>query len=82
MKVKYYEDADLLSIRISKKLYHDASQSGDIIVHYAEDKEPVLIEILNAAQFLKETDKSFPKKIQKEIWANQQLTTVSHRIKK
>ena len=54
MKAKYYEDADLLSFRLSKKPYKFARQKGDLIVHYSEDKEPVLIEILNAAKFLKE----------------------------
>jgi len=67
MKAKYYKDADLLSFRVSNKPYKFARQKGDLIVHYSEDKEPVLIEILNATKFLKETNKSLPKSVQKEI---------------
>jgi uncharacterized protein YuzE len=67
MKAKYYEDADLLSFRVSKKPYKFARQEGDLIVHYSEDKEPVLIEIVNATKFLKETNKSLPKKVLKQV---------------
>ncbi len=67
MKVKYYEDADLLSLRISKEPYFEATQNGDVIVHYSKDGEPVLIEILNAASFLREADKSLPERIQRTI---------------
>lgn len=70
MKAKYYEDADLLSFKISNKPYKYAEQKGDVIVHYSKNKEPVLIEIVNAAKFLKETNKSLPKKVQKQIWAS------------
>ena len=70
MKAKYYEDADLLSIRVSNKPFVDAEQEGDVIVHYTKNDEPVLIEILNAGKFLRETSKSLPKKIKKEIWSH------------
>ena len=81
MKVKYYEDADLLSFRISKEPYQYARQDGDFIVHYSENKEPVLIEIVNAAKFLRNTTKLIPKKIQKEIWPEVTSISVAHRIK-
>lgn len=70
MKVKYWEDADLLSIRLSKKPFVNAEQEGDVIVHYSQNEEPVLIEILNAGKFLRDTAKSLPNKLQKEIWAS------------
>ncbi len=82
MKVKYYEDADLLSLRVSKKQYYTASQSGDVIVHYTKDGEPVLIEILNAAEFLKKADKSLPQNIQKHRQTKAGYTSsIPHRIK-
>lgn len=82
MKVKYYEDADLLSLRVSKKHYYTASQSGDVIVHYTKDGEPVLIEILNAAQFLKKADKILPKSAQKQSSAKSSyIAAIPHRIK-
>lgn len=81
MKVKYYEDADLLSLRISNKPYYDATKSGDVIVHYTKEGQPVLIEILNAAKFLKDTDKSLPKRFQRETWSQDYPVTVPLRVK-
>ena len=82
MKAKYYEDADLLSLRVSNDPYKYARQTGDVIVHYSEDKEPVLIEIVNAAQFLKDTNKLLPKKVQDEIFSKDSPTSIAHQIKR
>lgn len=79
MKAKYYKDADLLSFRISNTPYKYAKQEGDVIVHYSDKKEPVLIEIVNAAKFLAETAKSLPKKIREEISLSS--PAIAHRIK-
>ena len=81
MKTKYYEDADLLSLRISNTPYKYARQNGDVIVHYSDKKEPVLIEIVNAAKFLKDTTKMLPKRIQQEISSTNISTSVAHRIR-
>lgn len=80
MKTKYYEDADLLSLRISNTPYKYARQDGDVIVHYSENKEPVLIEIVNAAKFIKDTTKMLPKMIQEDIHLSNMSSSVSHRI--
>lgn len=77
MKIKYYEEADLLSLKVSNKAYYDATRSGDLVVHYASDGKPVLVEILNATKFLKEADKSLPKKLQKSI-PEESLVAVPH----
>ena len=82
MKAKYYEDADLISWKISKKPFEHAIRSGDFVVHYSKDDEPVLIEILNAARFLKEANSMLPKKIQKQVLPEQVQPTVAHRISK
>lgn len=81
MKAKYYEDADLLSLRISRKSYKYAKQIGDFIVHYSDKKEPVLIEIVNAAKFLKETTSQLPKKIQEHLWKDEPSISIPHKIK-
>jgi len=81
MKAKYYEDADLLSFRISKTPYKYAKQEGDVIVHYSDRKEPVLIEIVNAAKFLKDTTKMLPKRVREEISSTNISSSVAHRIK-
>lgn len=80
MKIKYYEDADLLSLRVSNKPYYDATRSGDLVVHYTKDGKPVLVEILNASKFLQEADKSLPKKLQKTM-VRESSVAVPHKIK-
>lgn len=80
MKVKYYKDADLLSLRVSKKPYYDATRNGDLVVHYTKNGQPVLVEILNASKFLKEADKSLPKKLYKTL-AGESSVAIPHRVK-
>ena len=80
MKVKYYKDADLLSLRVSKKPYHDATRNGDLVVHYTKNGQPVLVEILNASNFLKEAGKSLSKRLYKTL-ASESSVAVAHRIK-
>ncbi len=79
MKVKYYKDADLLSIRVSKKLFEHAVQEGDVIVHYTKKGDPVLIEILDAAKFLKQSAQALPVKVRREMLESS--VAVAHRIK-
>ncbi len=81
MKVKYYADADLLSFKISNDPYKYARQTGDVIVHYSEAKEPVLIEIVNAAKFLKDSTKQLPKNVREEISPRAAFVSVAHKIK-
>jgi uncharacterized protein YuzE len=80
MKAKYYEDADLLSLKISNTPYKYARQEGDVIVHYSENKEPVLIEIVNAAKFLRDTTKQLPKKIRDKLFS-QTSASIAHRVR-
>lgn len=81
MKAKYYKDADLLSLRISKTPYEYAKQEGDVIVHYSKNKEPVLIEIVNAAKFITETTRMLPKRIREDIYSSNISPSIAHRIK-
>lgn len=81
MKIKYYEDADLISWKLSNKTYEYANRSGNFVVHYSKNNEPVLIEILNASQFLKETNKLLPKKIRRQVLPEDFHASVAHRIK-
>ena len=82
MKAKYYEDADLISWKISKKPFEYATRTADFVVHYSKDDEPVLIEILNAARFLKEANSSLPKKIRKLVLPQEVQPAFAHRISK
>ena len=82
MKAKYYEDADLISWKVSKKPFEYAARSGDFVVHYSKDDEPVLIEILNASKFLKEANSMLPRKIQKQVLPQEVQAAVAHKISK
>ncbi len=63
MKFRYDKDDDALMIWFSKDPVDYAEQSGDLIVHFSKKNKPVLMEILNAAAFLKQTSRVFPKSI-------------------
>ena len=69
MSAKYFKDDDLLVIKLSKKPFKVAEKIGSFIVHYSKDKEPVLLEILNASRLLKETSKALPKSVRREIFS-------------
>jgi len=60
MKVKYYPEDDFMSLKMSDAPYDYAEKIGSFIVHYSSDKEPVMLEILNASQFLRETIDALP----------------------
>ena len=52
-KIKYDEDADVLTIILKEKgkLSH-AEEVGDIIVHFDEDGKPLFMEILKASKIV------------------------------
>jgi len=52
MKIKYDRDADVLTLEISDKSIDHAEEAGPMIIHLTEDNKPVLIEILDASEFL------------------------------
>ena len=67
-KVKYSKDVDALLIELSNKPIDYAEEAGQFIVHFEKTGEPVLLEILDAKNFLlgslsslmKETEASLP----------------------
>lgn len=67
-KVLYEKEDDVLNIWLSKKPYYHAIETDGVITHFMKDNEPVYIEVLDASRFLKETTKTLPKNIQKQIW--------------
>jgi len=52
MKIKYDRDADILTLEISEKGIDHAEEAGPMIIHLSEDNKPVLVEILDASEFL------------------------------
>jgi hypothetical protein len=51
-KIRYSKDVDALLVELSDKPIDYAEESGQIIVHFSKDDEPVLLEILDAKDFL------------------------------
>lgn len=66
----YEKEDDVLNIWLSKQKIDYAEQSGDIIVHFTEDNEPVYIEILDASNFLKREAEDLPQEIKQKFFAS------------
>jgi uncharacterized protein YuzE len=51
-RIRYSRDVDILIIELSDKSIDYAEEEGQIIIHFTKDGEPVLIEILDAREFI------------------------------
>ena len=51
-KIKYSKDVDVLLIELSKKQIDYAEEEGQMIIHFSKDGEPVLLEIMDAKNFV------------------------------
>lgn len=68
-KFKYEKEDDVLNIWLSDRKIDYADQTGDIIVHFTEDEEPVYMEILDASKFLKRQAEDLPKEIKQKFFS-------------
>ena len=57
MKISYNRDQDILMYEVSEETIDYAEEVGPIIVHFTKEAKPVLLEILDASEFLSETTK-------------------------
>ncbi|MCX9014949.1 MAG: DUF2283 domain-containing protein [Candidatus Methanoperedens sp.] len=57
MKISYNRDQDILMYEVSEEPIDYAEEVGQIIVHFTKESKPVLLEILDASEFLGETTK-------------------------
>ena len=51
-KISYSKDVDALLIELSDKQIDYAEEEGQMIIHFSKDDEPVLLEILDAKDFV------------------------------
>lgn len=58
MKISYDREQDIIMLELSKQKIDHAEQTGPIIVHFTKKDKPVLLEILDASDFLAATLKS------------------------
>jgi hypothetical protein len=63
MKLRYDKDDDVLMYKVSDEPIEYAEEMGWVIVHFTRDSKPVLLEILNAKEFLSEAMKTGRKKV-------------------
>ena len=67
-KIRYSKDADALLVELSTEPVDYAEDSGPFIVHFSKEGEPVLLEVLEAKEFVlgalhslvMETEKTLP----------------------
>lgn len=61
-RISYEPEADVLMWEISREAPIDSAREvGTVVVHFTKQKVPVLIEILNASQFLHTAAEVFDK---------------------
>ncbi|MGQ9569949.1 MAG: DUF2283 domain-containing protein [Thermodesulfovibrionales bacterium] len=61
-RIKYSKDVDALLIELSDRKIDYAEEGGQMIIHFSKDGEPVLLEILDAKDFLLNSLSSLIKK--------------------
>jgi len=57
MKIKYDPEVDILTIEVSDEQIDYGEEVGGIIVHFTTEGKPVVLEILDASEFLAQTMK-------------------------
>lgn len=67
IKYRYDKEDDVLMVFLGKGKIDDAQQSGNIISHLSSKGEVLLLEILNASKFLKETFRVFPQNVRQQV---------------
>ncbi|MEK7655670.1 MAG: DUF2283 domain-containing protein [Patescibacteria group bacterium] len=51
-KISYEPEADVLTWELSDKDIYSAKEMGNIVVHFTKNDLPILVEILDASNFL------------------------------
>lgn len=52
MKISYNREEDIAMIELNPKKIDHAQEADNVIIHFSKDDEPVLLEILDASDFL------------------------------
>jgi len=62
LAIEYDPESDVLRWEITKTAPIDhASEMGNVVIHLTKDHLPVLVEVLEASQFLKQSEKTVEK---------------------
>lgn len=65
---RYDKEDDVLMVWFSKEPVDYAEHEKNLIIHFSKENKPVLMEILDASEFLKETTKILPQNIKQQIF--------------
>ncbi len=57
MRISYNREEDILIIEVSEEGIDYAEDVGPMIIHFTKEGKPVLVEILDASEFLAEITK-------------------------
>jgi len=69
MKFRYDKEDDILMVWFDNKKVNYAEQTRNVIMHFSKDNKPVLMEILEASKFLKQTSQVLPQKVRQQVLA-------------
>jgi len=58
MKISYNREEDIMMLEVSSETIDFAEEMGPIIVHFSKGNKPVLLEILDASEFIATAAKS------------------------
>jgi uncharacterized protein YuzE len=58
MNISYDRENDIMMLELSKAKIDHAEQTGQIIIHFSKKNKPVLLEIMDASEFIASTLKS------------------------
>lgn len=58
MNISYDRENDIMMLELSKTKIDHAEQTGPIVIHFSKQDKPVLLEILDASEFIAATLKS------------------------
>lgn len=67
MKFQYKKDDDVLMIDLASDKIDYAEQTGDLVMHFSSKRKAVLLEILDASEFLQNAIKTIPEKLRYQI---------------
>lgn len=70
LKTRFDREDDVLTIFLGKGKIDDTQQSGNVIAHLSSKGEVLLLEILNASEFLKAQSRALPKDVKEQIFAS------------
>lgn len=54
MKTKYDSEVDIVMIELSEEDIDHAEEAENMVIHFSRENKPVLVEILDASEFLSE----------------------------